>query len=151
MKYNNMVYFIIAVLLVIGALIYILQDAKNQIAELHKKLEEKEAAHIVEKAKVHENSKFRSAAANWGFTIENFVPFIDTFPIPSEDVNFLGKPIDFVGFTNTSSTAKCEVHFIEVKSGSAFLSQKQKNIKKAIQEGRVKWHEVRVGGNKPVK
>lgn len=104
-----------------------------------------------EKVKIHENSKFRSAAANWGFTIENFVPFIDTFPIPSEDVNFLGKPIDFVGFTNTGSATKCEVHFIEVKSGSAFLSQKQKNIKKAIQEGRVKWHEVRVEGNKPVK
>jgi predicted Holliday junction resolvase-like endonuclease len=104
-----------------------------------------------ERVKIHENSKFRSAAANWGFTIENFVPFIDTFPIPSEDVNFLGKPIDFVGFTNTGSNTKCEVHFIEVKSGSAFLSQKQKNIKKAIEEGRVKWHEVRVASNKPAK
>ena len=124
---------------------------KDEIKRLQDQIEETAAAHIIEKAKVHENSKFRSAAANWGFTIENFVPFIDTFPIPSEDVNFLGKPIDFVGFTNTSSAAKCEVHFIEVKSGSAFLSQKQKNIKKAIQEGRVKWHEVRVEGNKPVK
>lgn len=122
---------------------------KSEISKLKLELIEKDILHEAEKKKVHQNSKFRSAAANWGFTIENFVPFIDTFPIPPEDVNFLGKPIDYVGFTDTESKTKCKVHFIEVKSGSAFLSQKQKNIKKAIEEGRVEWHEVRVDANKP--
>jgi predicted Holliday junction resolvase-like endonuclease len=102
-----------------------------------------------ERIKIHQDSKFRSAAANWGFTIENFVPFIDTFPVPPQDVNFLGKPIDYVGFTDTESKTLCKVHFIEVKSGSALLTAKQRNIKKAIEEGRVQWHEVRVGSNKP--
>ena len=72
---------------------------------------------------------------------------MEEFPIPAEDVVFLGMPIDYVGFTNTGSKTKCEVHFVEVKSGSSFLMGKQKNIKKAIQEGRVYWHEVSVDGN----
>ena len=69
------------------------------------------------------------------------------FPVPPEDVVFLGMPIDYVGFTHTGSPTKCEVHFVEVKSGNAFLMNKQKNIKKAIKEGRVYWHEIAVDGN----
>lgn len=142
---------VIIIIVVVAVLGTVIHRLRNKIKRLRTEATTIAESFEKERVKIHENSKFRSAAANWGFTIENFVPFIDTFPIPSEDVNFLGKPIDFVGFTNTGSATKCEVHFIEVKSGSAFLSQKQKNIKKAIQEGRVKWHEVRVEGNKPVK
>jgi predicted Holliday junction resolvase-like endonuclease len=143
-----MIYFTIIVLLVIGALIYILQDAKAEIKTLLTKLEEKDAAHIVEKAKVKKDSTFRSSAVNWGKTIEHFVPFMTKFPVPPEDVVFLGMPIDYVGFTHTDSKTKCEVHFIEVKSGNAFLMGKQKNIKQAILDGRVKWHEIAVDGNR---
>jgi len=124
-----------------------LNMTKDEIKRLQDQIEETAASHIVEKAKVHKNSKFKSSAVNWGFTVENFVPFIDTFPIPPEDVNFLGKPIDYIGFTDTDSKSACNVHFIEVKSGKSFLSQKQKNIKLAIEEGRVQWHEVRVAAN----
>ena len=101
----------------------------------------------LERTSIRKDAQFRSAAVNWGKTIEHFVPFMPDFPIPAEDVVFLGMPIDYVGFTNTKSKTKCEVHFVEVKSGNAFLMGKQKNIKKAIQEGRVYWHEVTVEGN----
>lgn len=124
-----------------------LKEYVEEVAQLRKQIEETAAAHIIEKAKVKKDSTFRSSAVNWGNSVENFVPFMTNFPIPPEDVNFLGKPIDYVGFTNTESVDNCEVHFIEVKSGKSFLSQKQKNIKKAIREGRVKWHEVRVNAN----
>ena len=143
-----MIYFTVIVLLVIAALIYILQDAKAEIADLEKKLVEKDAAHIVEKAKVKKDSTFRSSAVNWGKSIEHFVPFMTKFPVPPEDVVFLGMPIDYVGFTHTDSKTKCEVHFIEVKSGNAALMGKQRNIKKAIQEGRVTWHEISVEANR---
>ena len=49
---------------------------------------------------------------------------------------------------HTDSKTKCEVHFIEVKSGNAALMGKQRNIKKAIQEGRVTWHEISVEANR---
>jgi len=121
---------------------------RDEIKRLEDEIEQTLAAHIVEKAKVKKDSTFRSSAVNWGKTIEHFVPFMTKFPIPAEDVVFLGMPIDYVGFTDTDSKTKCEVHFVEVKSGNAALMGKQRNIKKAIQEGRVHWHEIAVDANR---
>lgn len=138
----------IIICIVLGTfLAYIVNHSNSKIRGLQRELEELKTQHELDKIKVHQNSKFKSSAVNWGFTVENFVPFIDTFPIPPEDVNFLGKPIDYVGFTKTDSKTECEVHFVEVKSGQSFLSQKQKNIRSAIEKGRVRWHEVRVAAN----
>lgn len=100
-----------------------------------------------ERAIIRRDAKKRSGAVQWGKTIEHFVPFMSDFPVPPEDVTFLGMPIDYVGFSDTGSKTKCSVHFVEVKSGSSFLMGKQKNIKKAIEEGRVFWHEIAVDGN----
>lgn len=93
------------------------------------------------------DAKKRSTAVQWGKSIEHFVPFTSKFPIPAEDVSFLGMPIDYVGFTDTGSKTKCAVHFVEVKSGNAFLMDKQKNIRTAILEKRVHWHEISIAGN----
>ena len=130
-----------AVIVFLGVSLY---KAKRKIKGI-------EEAFNLERTKIRKDAKFRSSAVNWGKTIEHFVPFMEKFPIPPEDVVFLGMPIDYVGFSNTTSKTKCEVHFVEVKSGSSFLMGKQKNIKKAIEEGRVYWHEIAVKGNTPKK
>jgi predicted Holliday junction resolvase-like endonuclease len=145
-----MIYVIVASLSVVAGLIYMLNMLKAEVKRLEDSIVDKEVELLEKVAKARKDSKFRSSAANWGNSIENFVPFIGNFPIPPEDVNFLGKPIDFIGFTDTDSATKCEIHLIEVKSGKAFLSQKQKNIKKAIQQGRIKWHEIRVDSNRVI-
>jgi len=136
-----MLYFAIVLLVLIVASVW---NFKYQLEKLKEQHEEELRREIT---KARKEGKQRSAAVQWGKTIEHFVPFMEEFPIPAEDVVFLGMPIDYVGFTNTGSKTKCEVHFVEVKSGSSFLMGKQKNIKKAIQEGRVHWHEVTVDGN----
>lgn len=143
-----MVYVITVGLLIIVGLIYILKAAKQEIVVLEEKILEKELELIEEVKKARKDSKFRSSAVNWGKSIEHFVPFMTKFPIPPEDVVFLGMPIDYVGFTDTGSKTKCKVHFVEVKSGSSFLSEKQKNIKRAIEEGRVVFHEIAVDNNR---
>lgn len=142
-----MVYVIISSLFAIGVLVYLMNIAKTEIKRLENIIVEKELELVEEIKKARKDSAFRSSAVNWGKTIEHFVPFMTKFPIPPEDVVFLGMPIDYVGFTNTGSKTKCEIHFVEVKSGNAFLMSKQKNIKKAIQEGRVYWHEIAVDSN----
>ena len=136
-----MLYFSIVLLILIIASVW---NFNYQLEKLKAEHEEELRREIT---KARKEGKQRSAAVQWGKTIEHFVPFMEEFPIPAEDVVFLGMPIDYVGFTNTGSKTKCEVHFVEVKSGSSFLMGKQKNIKKAIQEGRVHWHEVTVDGN----
>jgi len=136
-----MLYFSIVLLVLIFGAVWNFNYQLEQLKEQHEEELRREIA------KARKEGKQRSAAVQWGKTIEHFVPFMEEFPIPAEDVVFLGMPIDYVGFTNTGSKTKCEVHFVEVKSGSSFLMGKQKNIKKAIQEGRVHWHEVSVDGN----
>lgn len=140
-----MIYIITALLVTLGG-VFLLSAKK--IADLNKQTSKIQADFEKERASIRVDAKKRSGAVQWGLAIENFAPFVDTFPLRPEDVAFLGKPIDFVGYTKTDSPTECSVHFIEVKSGKSQLLKHQRNIKKAILEGRVHWHEVRIDSNK---
>jgi len=134
----------ILVVLVVAVSMYYISKLKQEIYALKEQ-------HILDlQSKIsaaRTDAKKRSTAVQWGKSIEHFVPFTSKFPIPAEDVSFLGMPIDYVGFTDTGSKTKCAVHFVEVKSGNAFLMDKQKNIRTAILEKRLHWHEIYIAGN----
>ena len=125
----------------------LLYITRRQVRQLQQSILDKEKEFKKERYKIATDAKKRSGAVQWGLTIENFVPFMDKFPIPAEDAHHFGKPVDFIGFTDMDDPDKCALHIIEVKSGTAFLNTHQKNIKKAIKAKRVEWHEVRVDAN----
>ncbi len=79
----------------------------------------------------------RSAYVRFGKSFEEFVPFCKDFPGDKEKTKFLGMPIDYICFDEDS------IKFIEVKTGSSSLSNKQKKIKKMIEDGKVEFCEVR--------
>lgn len=79
-----------------------------------------------------------SADVKMGHKSENLAPFLDEFPYPAECVRGLFNPIDLIAFTED------EVIFIEVKSGAAQLSEKQRRIRDNIKAGRVKFEVVRM-------
>ena len=135
-----MIYISIFLLVALGGVIYYFKKRINLLKSEFEK----------ERAEIRRDAKKRSGAVQWGLAIENFAPFLDTFPLRPEDVTFLGKPIDYVGYQNTNSPTECSIHFIEVKSGNSQLLKHQRNIKKAVQEGRVHWPEIRVRSNKKV-
>ena len=118
----------------------------------HNKIAERKAEAMLAKWKVKEEKSIRedayqrSRAVSFGKTIEHYVPFMENFPVDPKDVQFFGKPIDYVAFSNRGSRGKCKVHFIEVKSGNSHLNHHQKNIKDAILKGRVYWHEFTADG-----
>ena len=101
---------------------------------------------VKEEKRIREDAYQRSRAVSFGKTIEHYVPFMKEFPVEPKDVQFFGKPIDYIAFANRGSKKKCSLHFIEVKSGNSNLNGHQKNIKTAILEGRVHWHEFNVDG-----
>ena len=137
-----------AILLIILGGLYLQQ--RRKVETVQKQLQDAEQDFEKQRSAIRIDAKKRSGAVQWGLAIENFAPFLDTFPLRPEDVTFLGKPIDYVGYKKTDSPTECSVHFIEVKSGKSQLLKHQRNIKKAIQEGRVHWHEIRVKSNKKV-
>ena len=118
----------------------------------HDKIAERKAESMLAKWKVKEEKAIRedaysrSRAVSFGKTIEHYVPFMENFPVDPKDVQFFGKPIDYVAFSERGSRDKCAIHFIEVKSGNSHLNGHQKNIKNAILKGKVYWHEYTADG-----
>lgn len=89
------------------------------------------------------NGKQISERVRLGQVTESILPFLSTFPHDAKRVRFLGQPIDMVVFNDD------EVVFVEVKTGDAKLTEKQRHIKKLIDGGKVRFeiHKVTAKGH----
>ncbi|HKV70213.1 MAG TPA: Holliday junction resolvase-like protein [Gemmatimonadales bacterium] len=88
----------------------------------------------------------RSLAVVTGKVSEQLAPYWPQFPFVARDARFLGSPVDFVVFDGLSEGegAVRRVVFVEVKSGEARLSTRERGIREAIERGAVEWMELRV-------
>jgi predicted Holliday junction resolvase-like endonuclease len=75
---------------------------------------------------------------------EQLVPWLPDFTFDPRDARFLGSPVDFVVFDGLSTGEVRRVVFVEVKTGSADLSSRERRVRDAIRNGRVEWAEHRV-------
>lgn len=109
------------------------------------KLQEKITLHNrIKKERQDAIKKSRSVLT--GQLCEQVAPFLPDFPCSHEDVRFIGKPIDFIGFSGMSSEKGEieEVVFIEVKTGNSNLSKREQAIRSAIEQKRVRYVEYRI-------
>ena len=84
----------------------------------------------------------RSRAVLSGQMAEQIAPFLKDFPCNPADVRFVGKPLDFIGFPGAADGSGIkEILFIEVKTGNSGLSKREREIKAAVEEGRVRYVE----------
>lgn len=95
-------------------------------------------------SKIRKDAVKRSRSVINGQMIEQVAPFLPDFPCNPSDARFVGKPVDFIGFKGLSDEEIEEIQFIEVKTGQSTLSEREKQIKKAVKEGRVKYIEYRL-------
>jgi len=79
-----------------------------------------------------------SQSVRYGKMTEQFIPFAESFPYNPEKFRFLGNPIDGLVF------GEKEIVFLEFKTGSSSLNQKQRAIKQLVLDKKVKWEEFRV-------
>ena len=87
----------------------------------------------------------RSRAVIGGQVVEQIAPFLPNFPCSPADAKFIGKPVDFIAFSGLAEKDKVdEVLLIEVKTGQSTLSGREKEIKRAVKEGRVRYVEYRL-------
>lgn len=85
----------------------------------------------------------RSLAVTVGKVSEQLVPYLPGFAYNPKDARFLGSPVDLVVFDGLDAGALTRVVFVEVKTGGAALSQRERQVRDAIREGRVEWDELR--------
>lgn len=106
-----------------------------------------ENAKISKKIQAERNDAVkRSRAVIGGQVTEQLAPLFPDFPARYDEVKFIGKPVDFIAFKGLEESCdngeKChvdEVLFIEVKTGNSALSTRERAIKQAVDEGRVRY------------
>jgi len=83
-------------------------------------------------------SQKKSSEVRLGHIAEKLAPFLEDFPYSPEDATFLGQPIDYIVFDDSS------VVFVEIKTGKSKLSAKQRHIRDLIKNKFVEWKEIRI-------
>jgi predicted Holliday junction resolvase-like endonuclease len=125
---------------------YIRED-QNRLATADAKLRFDQWLEQKEK-EIREDAIAKSQAVTMGKVTEHFIPFLPEFDYNPQDARFIGSPVDFVVFDGLSEGDLRQVVFMEVKSGKAALSTRERWIRDAVREGRVLWQQVRTKGGK---
>lgn len=87
----------------------------------------------------------RSLAVTAGKVSEQLAPYLPGFAFNPKDARFLGSPVDFVVFDGLSDGGAVDrVVFVEVKTGAADLSARERRVRDAVLAGRVEWLELRL-------
>jgi predicted Holliday junction resolvase-like endonuclease len=87
----------------------------------------------------------QSRAVTRGQIYEQLVPYLPEFEFNPKDAQFLGRPVDFVVFDGLDEGEVRRIVFVEVKTGAATLSTRERRVRDAIRRGNVEWAEIRVG------
>jgi predicted Holliday junction resolvase-like endonuclease len=88
----------------------------------------------------------QSRAVTRGQVFEQFAAYFPSFEFNPKDAQFIGKPVDFVVFDGLDDGDLRRIVFVEIKTGDAALSTRERRIREAIRHGRVEWRELRLGG-----
>jgi predicted Holliday junction resolvase-like endonuclease len=86
----------------------------------------------------------RSEAVTTGKVSEQLLPFLPDFPFNPRDARFLGSPVDLIVFDGLSGDRVRRVVLVEVKTGSARLTSRERLVRDAVRDGRVEWLELRL-------
>ena len=125
----------IVLVIFLFVLIYLVHNYKKKFSRAEEKI-----ASLEELYKKTLNQK-KSSEVRLGKTAENMAPFFQEWPYDPRNFRFLGDPVDGISFE------KDQLLFIEIKSGKSRLSTGQREIKKLIKEGKVKFATFRIDEN----
>lgn len=118
---------------------------KSQLEAKERELQVLIAALTAQLAETAENlektiSAKKSSEVRLGHISEQLVPFLENFPHNPKNLRALFQPIDYICFNEDG------IVFIEVKSGDAALSTKQRHIRDLIDQKKVSFEVFRIKG-----
>jgi len=121
---------LIALVAVIAILLYVILHLLKMVMELKKR-----------------NIKLvgdkTSLVVKHGLSWEQFVPWMKGYPFDPNNFKFIGNPIDGLSFEDDN------IYFVEIKTGRAKLTSRQRQIRDLVKNKKVKWIEIRDGENIP--
>lgn len=110
-------------------------------AEALAKLERWKVEH---EAEIRRDAVARSQSVVIGKVSEHLLPYVAEFPFNPRDARFIGSPIDIVVFDGADDGCIEQVVFLEIKTSTSALNARQKQVRQAVESGRVAWREMRV-------
>jgi predicted Holliday junction resolvase-like endonuclease len=93
--------------------------------------------------RVRDDAVLRSQAVTAGKVHEQLLPYLPAFPFDPRDARFLGSPVDLVVFDGLAQGRVRRIVFVEVKTGGAGLTMRERMVRDVVQEGEVEWVELR--------
>ncbi len=129
------------------------RELAKETSRIQSLVEEKYKA-ILESWKSREEERIRRDAIErsrnvvLGRVAEQLAPldFAVRLGINPKDARFIGSPIDYIVFKGLYDGSPEEILFVEVKAGSnAKLSKREREVKKLVDECRVRWVKYELG------
>jgi predicted Holliday junction resolvase-like endonuclease len=99
---------------------------------------------------VRDDAVLRSQAVTSGKVFEQLVPFLPGFDFNPRDARFLGSPVDLVVFDGLSEGDVRRIVFVEVKTGGAQLTGRERSVRNVVRAGQVEWADLRVAAGAAV-
>lgn len=88
----------------------------------------------------------RSQAVTVGKVTEHLIPYLPEFDYNPKDARFIGSPVDFLVFDGLDEGDLRAIVFVEVKTGASTLSPREKRVREAVVDRRVRWRVMRGPG-----
>jgi len=95
-------------------------------------------------SRIRDDAVQRSLAVTAGKVHEQLVPYLPEFGFNPKDARFLGSPVDLVVFDGLAAGQVRRVVFLEVKTGGAPLTSRERQVRDVIEAREVAWAELRL-------
>ncbi|MEX2157484.1 MAG: Holliday junction resolvase-like protein [Gemmatimonadales bacterium] len=95
-------------------------------------------------AAIRQDAVQRSLAVTAGKVHEQLIPYLPEFGYNPKDARFLGSPVDLVVFDGLAEGQVRRVVFLEVKTGGAPLTSRERQLRDVVEAREVAWAELRV-------
>lgn len=115
------------------------ENIKKIIDEKKKELKEKRLELKNKKKKLQERSEVATRTTNLGKILEKVAPALKGFEFDRKDCRALFEPIDYIVFNGLSTKDGDidSIFFIDIKTGGSRLNEHQKQVKNAIEKGKI--------------
>ncbi len=117
------------------------EEGTQIIENWRKELKERQNKLTKSKKKLKEKVGKATRSVNIGKNLERVAPILQDFKFDVHDCRALFDPIDYLVFDGLSSRNGIvdSIHFVEIKTGGAGLTKRQRQIRDTVEEGNVKW------------
>ncbi len=121
------------------------EEAKKLIVDIKKEIDERRKDLADQRKKLSERAEKATIAVNVGKILEKIAPAIKGFKFNTRDCRALFEPIDYLIFNGLTKRNGLidSIYFIDIKTGNASLNRHQRQIRDAVNDGKVEWDQYR--------